>query len=169
MSSLPINAIFFHHTTEIIFSLCLLDEKYYEKTNNGNKMITAILNKTAFPSLVRNLDLCSINRKVIAHNIANVNTPDYQKKEVAFNDILQRTAGSLNIRATQPGHFSASPNQNARIISSKDKEIKSGVNNVDIDHEMVELAKNQMEFNFSATILARLFKTMKSCINERVS
>ena len=127
-------------------------------------MINMILKKTALPLLVRQLNMNSLQQKVISHNIANVNTTDYKAKEVRFDDILNN---SINIKTTHENHLSSSANLTGYVINGSDQEIKSGINNVDIDQEMVELAKNQMEFSFSTTILARLFKSIKSCIRGR--
>ena len=130
-------------------------------------MITQIFKKTALPALTRHLDLSRLRHKVIAKNIANVNTPGYLSKEVEFNDILNQASNRLIIRKTNPSHLSSISNPITNVVDTTDKEVKNGINNVDIDHEMVELARNQMEFEFSSTILSNLFKTIKSTINEK--
>ena len=98
----------------------------------------------------------------------SVNTTDYQSKDVAFKNILATETRQLTISRTHSDHLPAMSDTKFEIIEDPDKEIKNGINNVDIDHQMVELARNQMEFEFSGTILARLFKSIQGVINERI-
>ena len=126
-----------------------------------------ILKKTAFGSLSRHLNLGSVQRKVISHNIANVSTPGYERKEMIFKDVLQKEKNNLALTTTQKGHLKSRSDMLGKVTIDKDTKIKNGINNVDIDQEMVDLAQNQMEFNTSATIMTRLFKSIKGCIKGR--
>ena len=131
-------------------------------------MITRLLKKTNLSILTNRLNQDSMRQKVLANNIANVNTVDYKAKEVAFNDILHRTAKQLNTVVTNPVHLSSNSNPVGKVVDIENVEIQNGINNVDIDEQMVELARNHMDFNFSATHLGRLFKSMKICIRGKV-
>ena len=42
--------------------------------------------------------------------------------------------------------------------------LASGVNNVDLDHEMTELAKNQIRFRFAARLMADTFRGIQKSI-----
>ena len=131
-------------------------------------MVNMILKKTVLPSLAYRLNINSLRQKVIANNIANVNTEGYKAKEVNFDNILSESQKKIDVNTTHVNHFTTAPDYQGRVIDNPDEEIKNGINNVDIDHEMVGLAKNQMEFNFSATMVTRLFRTIRNCINEKV-
>jgi flagellar basal-body rod protein FlgB len=54
----------------------------------------------------------------------------------------------------------------ARITESSETEkLASGVNNVDIDLEMSELAQNQIRFKYAARMIAGAFTTMRRSIS----
>jgi flagellar basal-body rod protein FlgB len=129
-------------------------------------MISSLFKKTNLPSLVRHLDLSSLNRKVLHHNIANVNTPGYLRREMVFSDTLSDSMKRLRVENTQRGHIRPSGTDSVQIVESQDKTIKNGINNVDVDQEMVEIAKNQMESMFSITMLIRLFKSLKTVAKD---
>ena len=49
------------------------------------------------------LDKAALTQKVIASNIANVNTPGYRRLSVSFNSVLRKA--ETNIKRTDPRHF----------------------------------------------------------------
>jgi len=48
-----------------------------------------LFNTTAFRILEQGLHFTAENKKVIAHNIANVDTPDYKSKYLSFSGVLR--------------------------------------------------------------------------------
>jgi flagellar basal-body rod protein FlgB len=131
-------------------------------------MITELLDKTNLPLLSRHLDYATLRHQVIANNIANVSTPEYMAKDVEFDQVLAEVNNPSKLTITDSNHFPGGNMSDFKISESPDKEIKNGINNVDIDYQMVELSRNQMEFEFSSTMLSRLFRSLKSAIQERV-
>ncbi|MBN2008062.1 flagellar basal body rod protein FlgB [candidate division KSB1 bacterium] len=127
-------------------------------------MIDHILKKTTFSILSRRLNQDTLRHKVISHNIANVNTRGYQAKDVVFDDVLQRTARQLEMSVSKPNHMKTTPLSEGQVIDTPDQELKNGINNVDVDEQMIALAKNQLDFDFSATHLKRLFASLKLSI-----
>jgi len=111
------------------------------------------------------LDYTSLKNKVISKNIANANTLNYKRKDVEFNSVLD---GERNaIKATNPKHIGFSQNLESaemRIIEDENAENKSGVNNVDVDKEMAEMAKNSIMFKFASRKMNSYYKTLQSVI-----
>jgi flagellar basal-body rod protein FlgB len=68
------------------------------------------------------LDLTATKNKVIANNIANVNTPGYKKSEVSFEKELLKAVESKNINKIKNLHES--------ISLSTDKATRKNGNNV---------------------------------------
>jgi len=127
-------------------------------------MIDLILKKMPISSLVTHLNINSVRQKVISQNIANINTVDYKSKEVVFDNVLRNSMSQQDMKMTHEQHLNSPDKSAIRIVEDPSQDNLNGINNVNIDHEMVELAKNQMEFNFNATMLARLFNSLRSCI-----
>ena len=109
--------------------------------------------------LEKMLDVSSIKHKVIANNIANVNTPGYKKMEVSFADQLEKAVNesSLNKFDTlQP-----------KIVVSKEdtsETVRNDGNNVDMDKEVSSLVKNTLSYSIFTQLLAKKYEGIKSAI-----
>ena len=109
--------------------------------------------------LEKMLDVSSVKHKVIANNIANVNTPGYKKMEVSFADQLEKALNkdSMNKFDTlQP-----------KIVISKEdtsETVRNDGNNVDIDKEVSSLVKNTLTYGIYTQLLAKKYEGIKSAI-----
>lgn len=56
------------------------------------------------------------------------------------------------------------PQRPPKIESVKSTPNSTGVNSVDIDQEMADLAQNQLIFEFGADMLSRKFKALRNAI-----
>ncbi len=97
--------------------------------------------------LGRYLDVVSARQKLVAQNIANVDTPGYQTQDVDFEAELRR-AGMP--QAVMPENLAT----------------KNDGNNVSLDRESRMLAENSIRFEIAAQLLRGSFHTMKEAIHE---
>lgn len=113
----------------------------------------------------------NLRHNVISNNIANVNTPGFKKSEVAFESILAAelspSNGKLKMIRTQEKHL---PMARVNAIAPQINEINSTTmrtdgNNVDIDVEMADMAKNNIYYNANVRQLSGYFSGIKSVIN----
>jgi flagellar basal-body rod protein FlgB len=132
-----------------------------------------IFEKTPIPVLMKSLDASMLRNRTIANNIANVNTPGYQRVEVSFeNELRKALDGSklqglrTNDKHMQLGKLDIS-GLNPTVEKPIDPTLPSGVNNVDIDSEMAKLAENQLLFNFSAKFLKGQYTKLNSAIQSK--
>ncbi len=134
-----------------------------------------LFEKTKIPLLQKALGVYTQRQKVIAGNIANIATPGYKRRDVEFethfNDALT-LGGAIPLAgaSTQPMHMAINgndPNQiQGHVVESSDTEtLASGVNNVDIDLEMSEIAENQIRFKYAARLIAQSFTSMRRAIS----
>lgn len=110
----------------------------------------------------RGLDVAGLRNDVISNNIANVNTPGFKRQSVVFEIALEK--GKISAKRNHPKHipFSYESSKNSgRIITENDTIYRSDENNVDLDKEMADLAKNTMYYTAIATRLARKFSLLK--------
>ena len=116
------------------------------------------------------LSASSLRQKVISNNIANVNTPGYKKSEVLFEDMLQSALNGKKMSMLQtnerhlPVRQSGIPAPKINVVSNTS--IRIDGNNVDIDSEMAELAKNNIYYNAVVQQLGGYFSGIKSAIKE---
>jgi len=125
-------------------------------------------------ALKKGLEGAAVRQQVIANNIANVSTPGYKRLEVKFEDELWKALGGngFELNATHPAHFDGASRGIAevtpRIEVDKQSTLRVDQNTVNIDQEMVELAKNSGMFAQRAEILNRLYGQIKSAIRGEV-
>ncbi len=119
------------------------------------------------------LEGSSRRQSALANNIANVDTPGYKREDVEFKSALHRKAadrddaGALN--RTHPRHFSSrrfSPPDDIRHFKETETSLRHDENNVDIEREMAELAKNEIYFNTLSQQLDAKFNNLHT-IMER--
>ncbi|MDF1611269.1 MAG: flagellar basal body rod protein FlgB [Stygiobacter sp.] len=113
------------------------------------------------------LDYCTEKNKVIAKNIANIGTENYRRQDVVFKDILQESTGSL-LKKTNEKHLDIQidPEESKKFeyIEDKTEEMDSGINNVNIEREMSELAENTLRFKFASRKVGDYYKTLQKVI-----
>ena len=138
----------------------------------GNLLHRALFQNGLIPTYGKMADLASLRHKLIASNIANVNTPGYAREHIDFDSELRRAINKPKVSPgiTNPRHIPLgnSPDRPPDIESDKSTENSTGINSVDIDTEMADLAQNQIIFEYSADMLARKFKALKSAISGEV-
>ncbi|GAB4337359.1 MAG: flagellar basal body rod protein FlgB [Calditrichia bacterium] len=131
-----------------------------------------LLKKTAIPSLTKGLDVYALRQKTTAANIANVETPGYRRKYVEFEEHLQNALENrLSGRRTEAKHLPVGRSRvqeaQPRIVEDDSAELLSGVNNVDIDREVVEQIKNQIRYQYGARLLNKDFSFLRASIKGR--
>lgn len=129
---------------------------------------------TTFSLLAKGLETSSLRHRVIADNIANVNTPLFKRKIVRFEDEMN---SALQRRQELPGQRTDTrhiPLQDDRshleirpiVVTDRLHSMRNDRNNVDIDQEMSDLAKNTMSYQIYATRLASLFEGLNEVITR---
>jgi flagellar basal-body rod protein FlgB len=132
-----------------------------------------IFNSTNVPVLSKSLDACMLRARSIANNIANVNTPGYQRLEVSFEAELRKSLNGIQLRGTRTdaGHLELGKKSISELRPQVERPIDptlpSGVNNVDIDTEMAKLAENQILYNFGANMLRGAMRKINSAIQGK--
>jgi flagellar basal-body rod protein FlgB len=96
------------------------------------------------------MDLLSARQKLVASNIANVDTPGYKTKDIdfQFEYISQIQGGAPN------------------VIDPPGLALKSDGNNVSMDREARLLAENALRFNVASNLMKTQLKMVESAIKE---
>ncbi len=135
-----------------------------------------LFDSTKIPLLSKALDVYALRQKVISSNIANITTEGYHSQRVSFEEEMSGALGGSVVRpeATEPGHIgsltdaSGLPEPAVLPVTAEhtlhEDPKASGINDVDIDNEMAELAKNQIRFRFASRLLAATFKSIDDSI-----
>jgi flagellar basal-body rod protein FlgB len=136
------------------------DSVYTERLVNGG--IEMLFSKN-MELLVNSLDWSAKRHKIIAHNVANADTPGYKRKDLTFPAQLK---AKLELVRTDPKHLPA------RSVSGYRSFIDWGAvrvddNNVDLEAEMVRLAENNLYYQGMAHQLSNNIKRLRTAIQGR--
>lgn len=123
---------------------------------------------TSVKNLENLVSFCAQKQKVLSKNIANVGTEDYKREDLEFKSVLADSLGQT-LRATNSKHFGLDKNGNPldggfAVVKDNSTDMVSGINNVDIDREMSEMAENSIRYRFAARKLGDYFRGLQSVI-----
>lgn len=104
-----------------------------------------------------------MKNQAISNNIANVNTPNYKRETVKFEEMLQNSIQSQMTR-TNSKHMPVTNNVNPIVEKDRNTTFRRDGNNVNIDTEMAELAENQIKYNALTTELNATLKRLRTAI-----
>lgn len=114
------------------------------------------------------MDASWLKNQAIANNMANVNTPGYKRETVNFEEALKSAMdqnGAIQIRKTDSAHMDLNNPIEPKIDKVTDTSFRMDDNNVDIDVEMAELSKNQLQYNALTNQLNAQLQRLRSVIS----
>lgn len=123
--------------------------------------------------LERSLDAATLRHRMIASNIANIDTPQYKSRQVVFEELLQQElAGGpgrqkLEAYRTDARHLPFAHSNGfavPQVISNPDNLMQANGNDVDMEYEMNRLAQNQIWYNGLTQLTAGSFQKLKTVI-----
>lgn len=98
----------------------------------------------------RYMNLLSAREKVVASNIANVDTPGYKTKDIDF----------------QFEFMTQMENQSPDAVEAQGLTTKNDGNNVSLDRETRLLAETALRFNLASSLMKTQLKLISSAIQE---
>jgi flagellar basal-body rod protein FlgB len=108
--------------------------------------------------LAQMLDTAALRHRVLAQNVANVNTPGYRRLAVEFESDLAKALATPG-----PG---GTAHVKPKIVIEDGPERVDG-NTVDIDREMNAISKNALLYNAAATIIQSRVASLRAAISGR--
>jgi len=127
--------------------------------------IQSIGSDASYDLIKSGIKASNVRAKTIANNMANINTKDYKKFNVVFEENLKKEGNSsgLELKRTNSAHFASSNSNNEDISIEQDKStsMKSDGNNVDLDIEKVNQAANTLKYNALITKINSNFNNLK--------
>nr|WP_204616035.1 flagellar basal body rod protein FlgB [Desulforadius tongensis] len=120
-------------------------------------------------ALKRDLDVGTLRQRVIADNLANINTPGFKKSVVSFEEQLQRAlnSGDIPLRATHPRHIGMGKHPmevQPKVERVTNTSLRPDGNNVSIDEEMVNSAAVELKYNTSVQALNEYYSLISYVI-----
>ena len=98
----------------------------------------------------------SLRGKVVAGNLANVDTPGFRRRAVAFE---KRLAEALS--SARPGDLSG---LEPEIVEPGDTLVQANGNDVSIDMEVGEMVKNSARYKTYMRVMAKVYQQMEAAM-----
>lgn len=133
-----------------------------------------LLQSTTLAVLEKALEAGTLRQRVIANNVANINTPGFKRSTVVFEEELRRSmAGDdrLPLARTHPAHLAggglAGPLEvEPRVVRETGTALRPDGNNVSLDEEMVDLAMNTFKYQAVSQLASGKIGTLHHVISE---
>ena len=125
-------------------------------------MIEGLYSRGSIGALDSLLQFAGARHRVIAGNIAHVDTVGYQAMDLPTADFEASLAKAWRGQGPWPG------GEATAVASTDAGMLKPNGNNVDLDIEMGRMVKNQSLYTTAAALLAQQFALLRSAIAERV-
>lgn len=106
-------------------------------------------------------------QKVLAENVANVNTPGFRPMDLTAPSAAGGGAGSLAMTQTSPlhlassGSFGGDPTRDGRV------ETRPSGNAVSIEDEMLKVADNQADYQLAASLYQKSLAMLRTAVSSK--
>jgi flagellar basal-body rod protein FlgB len=152
-------------------------------------MISSLFNRTSLPALQEAVKFSEARHEVLAGNIANMDTPDYQVRDLSPDVFQQRLREALASRdaasrdaasrdAASQAAASASGSLGLPDIDGDRalREVSDGMESIlfhdgsndGLEQQVLQITQNQFLHNFAVAVMRSQFNLLAAAISERV-
>jgi flagellar basal-body rod protein FlgB len=126
-------------------------------------MIDEVLAHENYQLAVRLLDAAALRHEALATNIANIETPGFKRLDLApdFTRQLDAYAAHPNSGSLERLHPSVTEDRTTAAV-------RADGNNVELEHELIEMNRNSVEYEFLTQYASDSLKRLKTAITGRL-
>jgi flagellar basal-body rod protein FlgB len=109
-------------------------------------------------------------QKVLAENVANADTPQFQPRDLKPLDFGSqvRAAGRVTVASTNPAHITGSNAAGAFATERPSKyDVRPAGNAVNLEDEMMKVAANQMDYQAAISLYSRSMGLFRTALGKR--
>lgn len=125
--------------------------------------LDALFADCTMATLEKCLDGVGLRQRVIADNIANVDTPGFTRSDVDFEGQLKQALMSSNPESEMDNIGSVDPQVQLDRVSPA----RADGNNVSIDKEMASMTKNTMQYEALIQLMNQKASMLRSAIDGK--
>jgi len=115
--------------------------------------------------LQKSLDGLWTREQAISNNLANYETPNYKRQYVSFEEELIRQVEGNSGTGLQTAR--AIQNSEIYLGQSENETQREDGNSVDVTYENIEMARTQINYDYSSTVLNDYFSRLRTVINGK--
>lgn len=136
-------------------------------------MIESLFKGTQVPILEQVVNFSQSRHALLVGNIANLDTPGYRARDLSPSEFAGRLKEAIEASRREKTHVSLSgvlPEERDRVAQVSDDLsgiLRHDLDNVSLEQQVTEIAKNQMQHNLALTLLGHQFRQLQAAISER--
>jgi len=120
-------------------------------------------------AITRRMGWLSQRQTVLAENVANVNTPGYDEKDLKepdFRELVKGAAQSVHLVATQPGHIVTRPDGqiDGTYETTTDRTLNG--NGVSIEAQMMKVSENAADYSLTTSLYKKQISLIKTALGN---
>jgi flagellar basal-body rod protein FlgB len=136
-------------------------------------MLSSLFQSTTIPMLQEVVSFAQARHTLLAGNIANMDVPGYQARDLSVEDFQARLKEALAARdqpaAGSPGEPGFLEKANAATVAGLSQSVlRHDLGNVDLETQASEMVKNQIQHNLAITIMTSQFHLLQTAISGNV-
>jgi len=120
--------------------------------------VTKLYQPEAVDLCEKMLDYAALRHKVIANNVANINTPNFRRSDVEFAKELDRVLREKGMEGVGDLRF--------RITKPNETPIRADGSNASVDKDMAVMAENAIRYQIYSQLIARQFRKIRDILRE---
>ena len=125
-----------------------------------------LVNSKTYDFLKEGIKASTVRGKAISNNIANINTKNYKKFNVVFEENVNGSNSDLKMKKTDSKHLdNTDTSGNITVERDESTSMRTDGNNVDLDVEKVNQAANTLKYNALVQKASGKITNMKYVIN----
>jgi len=121
-----------------------------------------LLSDLTTQTLTKCLDAVGLRHRVIADNIANVETPGFTRSEVTFEEQLKTAMDSDDMESA----MARVQDVRAEVHTDRLSPARPDGNNVSVDKEMASMVKNTLQYEALVQLMNLKYAMLRTVITE---
>jgi len=131
-----------------------------------------ISNLSVFGGTMRQMEWLGQRHRVIAHNVANADTPDFNARDLKPLDFKTALAQVEPVRLSNPQGIhltgsNAQRNRESEVPKTALYEVMPDGNGVDLEQQMIKMQQTRADYNLMANLYQKHLGMMKTAITGR--
>jgi flagellar basal-body rod protein FlgB len=131
-------------------------------------------NLPLFSLIAQRMGWLSERHKVLAENVANVDTPNYKARDVKpmdFAALASKAGARLGPAATDPRHIQPSGGSATKATATKDAKAEATLsgNTVSLESELMKVADTAMDYQLVTNLYRKQIGMLKAVIGRSQS
>jgi flagellar basal-body rod protein FlgB len=137
-------------------------------------MLSSMFQSSTIPLLQEVVSFAQARHTVLAGNIANLDTPGYQVRDLSVEDFQERLKAAVERDRRPPVTYAAGDpggrhgNNLAEISRNPKTILYHDKSNVGLEYQVTEMVKNQLQHNLALSLLTSQFRLLQTAISGRV-